>query len=354
MGVTIKLNSDSELTEEKLQQFSALCSTFLQQGIIGIFSMNIHITQYNSFKISVSTSFIPPYVDFHGLRAFNLFFDKAVIRFLYDLFYLVLSDMSFFPELGNTTGKVNISTLRTDNGLLFDIPVNYEDDIYFDQTRKELHDFIYTIAKQFIILHEAYHILNGHTSYLLYKGNELYEEGQFNSLSPLDSQTLEMDADSCAFAALLKILINPLNRHLIPGFLQSEERILDCLVFVATNLFMCLPFNRVANVNDFLKSSHPNAAMRLDICFDVGFIVLERKPELLSFYKESIKKYYNETIANLINKSIIPVEYTLSDIINMNTKEAEEHRIMILKNWNKWIPLLTEFAYVKLTPPLND
>ena len=100
------------------------------------------------------------------------------------------------------------------------------DDVLFDADRMTLHNYLYTLCLSFIIRHEIWHIANGHVDYLRSQLCELFYEHSNNTLSPLDNQTLEMDADSCVFAGLLAgLLTDTTQKEQIPEELDREWNI---------------------------------------------------------------------------------------------------------------------------------
>lgn len=342
----IQLNSQEAVTEDQQRKFIARGSHFMSPRMTGIYALLFDITEFNALKIEIKTV-----ISEGEFKAFHINYDKAVLRFIYDLFYVILSDQTFFPKYGVTSGKVEISPLEIDNPIIFDIPINPDQDVFFDEERKRLHEFCVFIAEEFVIRHEAYHVLNGHTNYLLKQHIKKYKEGNLNSFTSLDSQTLEMDADSCSFASLLASFSDKVNAEHIPSFLDNAEKLYEVLVFTIISIFTCLPFGRLKSTKDLYNTSHPNARMRISFCIETGKAYTSKYPHLYDSYLKVADAVTIDTIVKLIDRNIVPKEVVINDIIIGESVEGEVRRIDILRNWNNWIPKLEDICYARLAPP---
>lgn len=266
----------------------------------------------------------------------------------------MLSNNEIFHGLGNAYGKFTLPTLEVPTWNSLDVAIaNNQEEVQFDMARMDLHNFLYNVCLSFIMRHEIRHIANGHVGYILDKNRPFFFENSGNGLSALDSQTLEMDVDSCVFAGLLEgFLVDKEHVSMMPEELQDQRgKMMTCL-FCIQFLFYCLPSNKVGNRAEASRASHPNACLRYFFCFSTGISLLQEKyPELLEEFSELNENNFGSFLSNLAGmglideaKIIADQEWTLSD-------DGIAYAHEIWNNCDNWIPKLEKYAYLKLAPP---
>ncbi len=212
---------------------------------------------------------------------------------------------------------------------------------------------MYQLCLSFIIRHEIRHIANGHIGYLKNKLYPLFYENSKNGLAPIDSQTLEMDVDSCVFAGLMEgLLKDTLQRSIVPEELQDERGVFMSLLFCIQFLFYCMPSRKVSSMSDIETNSHPNAYLRYFFCFTSGLSLLQEKyPQYVELFGSLHRDNFWEFINNLKEQKLIDEEKVKQDHNWSMSDEGMAYAYKIWNNWNNWIPRLQSFAFLKLAPP---
>ncbi|ADB38300.1 hypothetical protein [Spirosoma linguale] len=208
---------------------------------------------------------------------------EGTIDFVQDYLKILVSDNDLFKGVGNSTGLIRIPSTRLverDYNTLDIAIANSEgiEDVKFDYLRQNLLDSLFKNSIQFLIAHEYFHVYNGHVDYIYYLRNiKEYNEGIGDSkLSPLDNQTLEMDADSSATCFLYDLLCNnfnskynevkligkiPLSTPPLEG--TEKQKIIYYVLFVAYFILKFTSLKRISTIDDLKRSSHPSQGMRM-------------------------------------------------------------------------------------------
>lgn len=350
LGVGVKLNSIEAASDESKRNFQLLINSLIANLVNSTFDTKIDFLNQNNFHISIGKE---PYAE---KPTYIINVDIGLFRFVYDALYVVLSNNNIFHGMGKSSGSFNIPTLEISNWATLDLAMaNSENDVYFDHSRANLHNILYILCLSFIIQHEIRHIANGHIDYLSDLNLQLFFENSKNGLLSLDSQTLEMDADSCVFAGILSgILKDNQHRDALPEELQGDREVLMCCLFALQFLFYCLPSYKISRIEDIQEKSHPNASLRYFFCFTAGLAFLEEEdPSLAKLFAELHRDNFYEFINNLAEMKIVNVEKIILDHKWTSSHEGADYADKIWKNWNNWIPRLEKYAYLPLAPQHN-
>jgi len=344
--MTILLNSKEVISNGSQQHFLKIVDFLIHELLGDNFELRSNITNNDNFRISISGL---PSV---GKKIYQINYDISLFRILYDILYIVLSNERFFQGIGKSSGAFSISTIEVPSWAILDAAMANNKPIFFDKERKELHDFIYTLCLHFIIRHEIRHIANGHIDYLVNIKKNGFVEGFTNGLNSIDSQTIEMDVDSCVAVGFLNgFLTVPEQLTHIPIKLQNTESIFESFLFTLKILFYCLPSKMVSRVQEAEILSHPNSTLRYFYSFTAGLSYLQEfKPELSELFGRTYQKTWSffEIIEDqkILNTNKVWDDYNWS-----MSDEGQDHANRIWDNWNQWIPLLKPYAILKLAPP---
>ncbi len=310
------------------------------------FKLNVRTSDSNKFAISIGRA----YHDSDS-KTYNLNFDIGLFRLIYDALYIVLSNNTFFKGIGFSDGQFKIPTIEVPNWAALDMAIGNNDLVYFDEERVELHKFLYTLCLHFIARHEVRHIANGHIDYLAGTGRKLFFENAKNGLSCLDSQTLEMDVDSCVCAGLVNGFLNiSKTKEFIPKTLHSIEGMFYSLLFALKMLFFCLPSKKISSLAEAQISSHPNSSMRYFFSFTAGLsFIQEYHPDLADTFGIIYQSSWTD-FNELDKQGLLKVDKVISDYEWTMSDEGFEYMGKVWNNWNNWIPKLKPFAYLELAP----
>jgi hypothetical protein len=311
------------------------------------FKLTVQITEKNTFSISITGMPNEEY------KSYWINVDIGLLRMLYDGLYVVLSNNSIFSGLGRAFGQFDIPTLELPDWNSLDLAMANNDDVYFDVDRNNLHAFLYHLCLSFIIRHEIRHIANGHIDYLTNKLQPLFYENSKNGLDPIDSQTLEMDVDSCVFVGMIDGLLNhSFQRSKIPEALQDDRGIFMSLLFSIQFLFYCMPSRKISGLSDIESSSHPNSYLRYFFSYTAGLSFIQANyPNYVEVFLELHKNNFWEFVNNLSEKKLVDFNRIMQDYNWSVSEEGFSYANKIWDNWNNWIPKLQPFAYLKLAPP---
>lgn len=338
-------NSKEVLSEEHQLHFLKIVDFLISELHGSEFELKTKIINEGNFRISISA--LPPTTK----KVYRINYDISIFRYLYDVIYVILSNPKFFSNIGNTSGTFSIPNIEVPRWELLDAAMANNNPIYFDENRKELLDFIYTLGLHFIVRHEIRHIANGHIDYLLNRTNEEFVEGNTNGLDTIDSQTLEMDVDSCVSVGFLNGFLNiPDQLKHIPTSLHDIESIFESYLFAQKIIFYCLPSIKVSSTQEAEAYSHPNSTLRYFYSFTAGLSFLEENPELEELFGRTFQRTWS-FFEILSEQKIMNIDRVWKDYNWTWSDEGQNHANRIWTNWNKWIPKLEPYATIKLAPP---
>jgi hypothetical protein len=342
------LNSKEVTSTESQQHFLKIIDFLITELAGDNFDLETNISDNGNFRISISG--LPN----RNKKTYRINYDISLFRMIYDVLYVVLSNNNFFTSIGKSSNTFSIPTIEVPNWALLDAAMASNEPILFDEERKELHSYIYTLCLHFIVRHEIRHIANGHIDYLVNRQTNEFVEGFANGLSPMDSQTIEMDVDSCVTAGFLNGFLNiPEQLKHIPIKLHGYESMFESLLFALKILFYCLPSKKVSNIKEAQNLSHPNSAMRYFYSFTAGLSFLqESNPELFEVFGKTYQRTWS-FFEILAEQGILNPEKVWQDYNWSMSDEGQEYANTIWNNWNKWIPQLEPYTFLKLAPPEN-
>lgn len=341
----VVLNSAEVATEKNKNDFKDIIAFLIWELLGEPFELDAKIDDNNSFNISITGRVID---DTKGYRI-NL--DVGLFRMIYDVVYVLLSNNRFFPEIGYSSGEFRIPTIEQPDWNSLDIAMSTNDPVYFDAERKELHKFIYTLCLHFIARHEIRHIANGHIGYLVSQRNSKFVERSGNGLSPLDSQTWEMDVDSCVFSGIVHgFMTDPKHLDFTPKKLRDHRGIFQSIFFALKILFYCLPSRKVTRLKEIENSSHPNSTLRYFFSFTAALTYMQEKyPEFVELFGSVYKESWGDFLI-LDAQGLLPYQRFWSDYEWSMSEEGFAYAHKIWNNWNPWRKKLTPFAYLELAP----
>jgi hypothetical protein len=342
----ILLSSKEVTTEESQGYFDTIVDFLLKELFNDDFELCVNRNDSYDFKISISG------VPDNSKRIYMINYDIGIFRYIYDILHVILSNNSFFNNIGKTSGIIKVPNILVINWLTLDLAIANAEPVYFDAERKELHKYIYTLCLHFIVRHEIRHIANGHIDYLLNRNKTEFVEGFSNGLSAIDNQTIEMDVDSCVASGFIYGLLNdPAHLKFIPLKLQNIESIFESFLFALKVLFYCLPSKKISNISDAQKLSHPNCSLRYYYSFTACLSYLqETKPELFETFGKTYQRTF-DFFHILEHQGILETDDIWKDYNWSMSDEGQKHANRIWKNWNHWIPKLEPYALLKLAPP---
>lgn len=347
LEIKAKLNSKDVATNESKELLEKTIAYLIRELDSDPFNLEVSIIENGKFSISISK--MPSY----DLPSYRISIDVGVFRWIYDALYIVLSNNDIFADYGRAYGTFNISTLEMPDWNTLDLAMaNSDEDVLFDLLRMDLHNYLYNVCLSFIIRHEIRHIANGHIGYLLNQNQPLFFEHSANGLPFLDSQTLEMDVDSCVFVGLIEgFMKDPRHLEMMPEeFRNNTGKLITCL-FCIQFIFYCLPSKKVSEIKDARENSHPNAFMRFFYCYTAGLSLLKEKyPELVSEYETLFQDNFKVLFANLDGMGLVNLEKIIKDYEWTLSDEGMNHADAVWNNWSNWVPKLEKYAFLKLAP----
>jgi hypothetical protein len=205
-----------------------------------------------------------------GTYGISLSYGAVVI--LTDLFTRMLSYRDVFSEIGSSTkelhNKPTLNDFVDDVKSLIDFDKFGEEDkfnwiIPQDETRQQFSKFLFIKAIDFLILHELYHILNGHLDFLnegrpqTVLAEDYYQKNTDKTLL-LTKKTLEMDADCCACCSIVHKTFS--DSHSFIGILSSPREFQqfnkDFNIAMAYTTFAIYSLFRITACNDYDETNH--------------------------------------------------------------------------------------------------
>ncbi|MBB6330603.1 hypothetical protein HNP24_001553 [Chryseobacterium sediminis] len=283
-----------------------------------------------------------------GFYSINI--HEKYFRFIYDFLYIILSDNSLFPNVGSSSKIVKLDSLnynfpKTHFDLICDLEESGKPK--FNIERRNLHNFFYKLIMRFLLMHEFHHITSGHNDFLSSLGVKNSKDAvEKNILTNLDIQTLEMDADVISIQDLLKLLLDSSD---IPKQFNSEEGIIESLLFISFFVFHILPKRKIKSLEQVLNSTHPSSGIRYWFILsslaesyklknaELSDFIIHKSCEIIEKLKITVKNISNE---NLDIQELI-------DVIDP-AGEGMQYSGEVVQNWNKLRPVLEIFASKKL------
>jgi hypothetical protein len=331
----LELNSENCFGNDEIVELSRLIGKFFIPNTSGINTMaishrpgdngiNITCLEHNHYKITFHTGFL---------------------RFIFDGLYVILSDNTIFPKIGESSCLIKLPSLR------YNFPKGYNDfkfDLYetekakFNDERVALHKFLFDTALKTIVLHEFYHILNGHLHYIKAHKKE--------NLSTLDLHTLEMDADACAILALINFFFTESNK--IPKNLNSKEGVIESIVFIIYFLFYLLPGVDYDDITKIKNLSHPSHPFRFGFMGATLFTAYPEGHELYPIIDTAISKILE--VFPMVIKNISGETKKHDGLLLFSGLEGKKYFDEVTNNWNSIRPKLEPFALTKLAPYTSD
>lgn len=344
--MTILPNSNEVVSDESQKRFLKIVDFLISELLGDHFELRTNITNNDNFRISISG--LPS----KQKKIYRINYDISVFRMLYDTIYVTLSNTNFFPGIGKSSSTFAIPTIEVPSWGLLDAAIANNDPIFFDEERKELHEFIYTLCLHFIVRHEIRHIANGHIDYLVNRTSSEFVEGFANGLTAIDSQTIEMDVDSCVAVGFLNGFLNiPSQLNHIPSKLRDTESIFESFLFALKIIFYCLPSKKVSSLQEAETLSHPNSTLRYFYSFTAGLSYLqENNPDLFDLFGRTYQRSWS-FFEILSEQKVINTDKFWDDYNWSMSDEGQNHAHRIWDNWNQWIPKLEPYATLKLAPP---
>ncbi|HTC00736.1 MAG TPA: hypothetical protein VK705_08640, partial [Ferruginibacter sp.] len=272
---------------------------------------------------------------------------------LNELFLRMMSSPNILPHIGDVSKED--PTKKLFNPQQFDLDTYFiakpdEENIMPKDTKRQLYASLFTkTALNFLFDHEYAHIAFGHVDYLATQQNifTISEDEILNDI-PLNSQTLEMDADSFAAHQGLGLLksINDTPSQL-PEY--RREFFCDWKNGLSNWFFSIYCLFRIFGYKNFehsklLKYSHPPTGIRQRLIagslynyftknLNVG--IEQEFWEIHHDAIDNVEKAFNEISETILNRNAIDFAYT---------PEAGKHMKLIVDNWNNVRPKLEKYA----------
>jgi hypothetical protein len=277
---------------------------------------------------------------------------------LYDLFQRLMSNPSVFSNIGDNSKdevkKIYNPHITNFSTLMLASDTN-EKAGPKDLERQAHASLLTSLAIRFLFLHEYGHIVNGHVDL---KGN-LFNSFSISEIekaslmfSPLNSQTIEMDADR--FAATFSIWFLDMSNHRdFYGDIAAAQKAcrtyfemnLENLFFSIYSLFRIFTYKQYS-LEELQKKSHPIEVIRQRIFFLVSDSILNKR------FGDKINEMMARTIYNVENafSQISETKIDINPIKEAYDKEQSQYLNLIIENWNNVRPQLTPYAYNELSP----
>jgi hypothetical protein len=287
----------------------------------------------------------------------------GTIFLIHDIFFRMMSSRNIFTDIGDITKegetKKIFNAQLTDLGQLAVVKGQQEILAPVSYVRGLLAQIFIDIAIEFLIAHEYAHIIFGHVDYChsLLGTFEIEEATQKaasgNSIDPLISQTLEMDADSFATNRGMEILNLLFNN---PDFVvpDAQQFYKDWPSMIKMWVFSIYTFFRIfahSNNSTFIKTDlHPPPSIRATLIMANIYSIFQIK------YDTSILGEISKICidaAFVVEKAFEEISEQGLDLASFNFSTKDEafiHGQFLMKNWNTVRPLLVPFTHSPLAP----
>jgi hypothetical protein len=281
----------------------------------------------------------------------------GVYFLLQDIFYRMLCNKNILIEFGDVSKEVDVKKLydpQLDNAenLFFDKDFT-ENITPKDEVRANLARFFVAKAFTFLCYHEYGHIIFGHLDLIAAnKGNfKISEIDNKLTLSMLDSQTLEFDADIYATNMMMKYLLKEHVKYYQENTKSSSGPNLPSTVqihfFAIYTLFRLFGIKK-ESYNNLLSFPHPPPGIRQRLILDQILFPLRAIPDLVQKLEIILPQTINE-VENAF-QLISEVDLFKSEIENAYSKTSSGHLYKVLRNWNNLRPILEQYSYGELSP----
>ena len=201
---------------------------------------------------------------------------------------------------------------------------------------------VHSYMLMFIVLHEYYHILNGHKDIAYAKNvkmkpNELNEEQEKNRIS----QIMECNADFCAIRLCVYTIFEKNNLE----DRDIELRYLGFALYYTFLIFQADAYEEFDNLVDLFSRDHPPASIRFvyALCVMTLYIGVEMDEK----YKEVLRQiadmgiYFDRIyyMSNKLSESLSALGYS---------KKGMKHLNILHEGWNELREKLDSVAYIYL------
>lgn len=250
-----------------------------------------------------------------------------------------LSHPDIFPGFGSANKPLIVSSAHFDDNDSLQEELEKMEPFYFDEMRGELYDFLSELLCKILVVHECFHIVNGHLDYICDMKQKHFEthENYQTDISIIDWQTLELDADSCCVCHIMHELRRLKELKKGKQTLSSDYQFVYSIQLIFFIILNCEAVNR--KLSGYKDKKHPIESARLNIIsgtlHDYGYQqqTLDSFGQVLSECSSIIMKAFGQVHGNLFLGMI---------------KEIIEYNGQIIKNWKNVRPLLEPFAYAEL------
>ena len=287
----------------------------------------------------------------------------GTIFILEDLFCRMMSHPAILPHIGNPDREQakKIYNPRTSDAVKLLIAKPFEERIQpTDQARYAYALSLSKVAFQFIVLHEFSHLHFGHIHYVkIYSKDLLIVEDNnvdYKTLTELNYQTLEMDADANGLSQCLRYLLDLgahrdfiLSKDFAP-FFKTPEDVIFKMSFAIQSVFSLYDSNDY-QPELFNKFSHPPIGIRQAHKDHYLVQILE-----LIYLGDNIEKLWEAVMEgsgkcmeafNLISETKVSYKNYFNA---MEQQFDKDHLDTILLNWKKIRPELSKYTRGKLSP----
>ncbi|MCQ6959569.1 hypothetical protein [Mucilaginibacter aquariorum] len=287
------------------------------------------------------------------INKFYLGINIGCLFLIEDMFSKIMATRSFAPNIGSVKNETDtpkfLNLIIVDGAISFDV-AGYTPVYANDPNRLQFGKILTSTVMNFLIFHEIGHIVRGHIGYLFNKHNELnlYEVRHNKGLSPLNSLTMEMDADSFAINHAYihgKIKIKNPDRldQIQTLFSQDLKTYLSNLIF-SIYCFFKLTEIKVFDLESAENLSHPPPSVRVSLMMNnIASLLIRDKIENIEEIINSMAKSIFE--AEKIFESIRYVKDNTTQIFLENYFNSANYQKKIVDNWNNLSPLVKPFSY---------
>lgn len=276
---------------------------------------------------------------------------------LNDLFFRMLSSRNILKQFGDPskegeTQKINFAAITELRDLA--IEKNPNENVFpRDSTRAILAQFMTALAIKFLSMHEYAHVVFGHVDYK----EKLLREGK--SLSPLDSQTLEYDADcyasQIAFREMAYIFENSAE---VKDELHPFYADLETIIFVwAYAIYSMYRLFQVFGVDEdtLHLNKYPHVGIRQRFMMTMTCTLLDMAAKRDTKYMGTLDK-----VSGILRNVIEQAERAFDEISNQGfcdgnirfafSPKADSHYKKIHNHFDNVRPELEKFSYGTFSP----
>lgn len=286
-----------------------------------------------------------------------IFMNVGALGNIYECFYTLFNNKNVFPNIGDpktaTSKKCKFFFDENKKRLAF---LNGPIDIL----RRDVAGFLALLAIRFIIAHEVGHHLNGHVMYLKEKTGHfelLMLNNFFETISPLNYKTIEMDADAFAITdCITNIMTNYetfKNNTYFNRILKDRNEIFKLWMFAIHSLFLLFE-RHTKEIKDINKALYlpTNLRQLLNINASMHFIECYLKVTK-NKYEENFHEFYCSEIKEAIDYAELCFNETFNENHNFlrkitNNIDALVHSDIVLNNWKNIKPDLERYSRLEL------